>query len=89
MVTLRYFNSNDYMVCCGWDSSQSQYQLLINKEKLVLEDLELKSISAIFDVFKKYQIQIPNSLMMDLLEDKASNSRLIHYYKEPVLVDIP
>ena len=77
------------MVCCGWDSSQSQYHLLINKNKTVLEDLELKSISAIFENLKKYELQIPNSLMMDLLEDRASNSRLVHYYKEPVLVDIP
>jgi len=89
MVSLRYFNCNNLTVCCGWDSTQSQYQLLINQDKNVLEDLELKSISEIFENLKKYQLQIPNSLMMDLLEDRAINSSLIHYYKEPVLIDIP
>jgi hypothetical protein len=79
MISLRYYSCDDVMVCCGWDSSQSQYHLLINKNKTVLEDLELKSISAIFENLKKYQLQIPNSLMMDLLEDRASNSRLVHY----------
>lgn len=89
MITLRYFISNDYMVCCGWDSSQSQYQLLIHKNEICFEDLELKSISAMFDFFKKYQIQIPNSLMMDLLEDKANGKSLVHKYNNPVLIDVP
>ena len=41
MISLRYYSCDDVMVCCGWDSSQSQYHLLINKNKTVLEDLEL------------------------------------------------
>jgi hypothetical protein len=89
MISLRYYSCDDVMVCCGWDSSQSQYHLLINKNKTVLEDLELKSISEIFENLKKYELQIPNSLMIDLFEDRASNSTFFHYYKEPVLVDIP
>ena len=89
MISLRYFECEGMMVCCGWDSSQSQYHLLVHSNKLVLEDLELKSISEIFDILKKHQLQIPNSLMMDLLEDKANNANLIHYYKEPVLVNMP
>jgi len=89
MITLRYFECQGMMVCCGWDSTQSQYHLLIHQNDVAIEDLELKSISEMFDNLKKYNLQIPNSLMMDLLEDKANKSRLIHYYKEPVLVNLP
>lgn len=89
MISLRYFEVNDLMVCCGWDSNQSQYHLLIHSKQEVLEDLELKSISEIFDNLKKHQLQMPNSLMMDLLEDKANKAKLIYYYREPVLVNVP
>jgi hypothetical protein len=87
MLTLRFFNHEKHSVVCGWDLNKSEYHVMVGIGGVPLVDEEIKSISEMFDIFKKFQILIPNSLMMDLLEDKAEGKRKIHHYANPVLIE--
>jgi hypothetical protein len=90
MISIRFFKNREKVVCCGYQKSNNKYHLLIYTEGQEPDlDDEVNSISELFDNLKQFNLQIPNALMMDLLEDRASNVSKTHYYKEPVFVEIP
>ena len=90
MISIRFFKNREKVVCCGYQKSNNKYHLLVYTEGQEPDiDAELNSISELFDNLKSFQLQIPNSLMMDLLEDRATKCSKTHYYKDAVFVDLP
>lgn len=89
MISLRYFKSDDRVVNCGYDSSVHQFFCLIytneDNHKILL-DKHFPDILTLFSIFKKAKLQVPASLMIDLIEDKAKERSALRFYKNVLFV---